>query len=115
VQAKQLVPSSTPVNGIHFYLYFLSIPDTWIITGGTSAGVMQLVGEAVDDYTVTMRGIQAHMPDDSGNHGNTAARENKLVAIGIVTLGVIDPRAPAEIQKQNADRNRSLHAHVSNV
>ncbi|XP_046584536.1 transient receptor potential cation channel subfamily M member 2-like [Haliotis rubra] len=43
----------------------------WMITGGTSAGVMEFVGEAVQDYTAA-----------TGNN-------NKVVALGIATWGIV--------------------------
>ncbi|XP_048256759.1 transient receptor potential cation channel subfamily M member 2-like isoform X1 [Haliotis rufescens] len=45
----------------------------WMITGGTSAGVMEFVGEAVQDYTAAI--------------GNP--EHNKVVALGIATWGVV--------------------------
>lgn len=46
----------------------------WIITGGTHAGVMKHVGQAVRDYALS-----------SSMHG-------KIVAIGMATWGVIHNR-----------------------
>ena len=50
-------------------MYFV---DAWIVTGGTNAGVMQLVGGAVKNYMDT--------------HG---AVEKEIVALGIVPWGVV--------------------------
>ena len=59
----------------HFYFIFhcpLLQSDAWIVTGGTNAGVMQLVGEAVKDYMVTQGAV-----------------EKEIVALGIVPWGVV--------------------------
>ena len=48
----------------------------WIITGGTHAGVMKYVGEAVRDYALA-----------SGTTGRT-----NVIAIGIASWGVLDQR-----------------------
>ena len=47
----------------------------WIITGGTSTGVMEFVGDAVKDFQ-----LQA---------GST---EQQVVALGIATWGIVDNR-----------------------
>ena len=47
----------------------------WIITGGTGTGIMQIVGEAVHEYTMA--------------HG---VEDQKLVALGIATWGIISNR-----------------------
>jgi len=52
-----------------------TIPGAWIITGGTATGVMQFVGEAVQDQL------------SAGFKG-----DNKVVAIGIATWGCIANR-----------------------
>ncbi|XP_041364293.1 transient receptor potential cation channel subfamily M member 8-like [Gigantopelta aegis] len=48
----------------------------WIITGGTGTGIMQIVGEAIHEYTM------AHDVQDQ-----------KLVALGIATWGIISNRS----------------------
>ena len=45
----------------------------WIITGGTNAGVMEFVGEAVKDHMLT-----------------TGSSKQKVVALGIATWGIVD-------------------------
>lgn len=47
----------------------------WIITGGTHAGVMKHVGQAVKDYALS-----------------SAMQGNHLVVIGVATWGVIHNR-----------------------
>ncbi|KAL5018961.1 hypothetical protein ScPMuIL_004683 [Solemya velum] len=47
----------------------------WVITGGTATGVMELVGEAVMEHNIT-----------TGNQGNS------VVAIGVVTWGIVENR-----------------------
>ena len=47
------------------------VTDAWIITGGTHAGVMKHVGEAVRDYKTA--------------HGS----QNSVVAIGLASWGVV--------------------------
>ncbi|XP_041117862.1 transient receptor potential cation channel subfamily M member 2-like isoform X2 [Polyodon spathula] len=44
----------------------------WIVTGGSHAGVMKHVGEAVRDYTMS-----------------SSSKEGKIVAIGIATWGIV--------------------------
>ena len=53
-----------------------SIKGAWIITGGTHAGVMKYVGEAVRDYALL----------------GTAAGQGNVVAIGFASWGAIDQR-----------------------
>ena len=45
----------------------------WIVTGGTATGVMEFVGEAVKEHTMT-----------------TGGSGQKIVALGIVTWGIVD-------------------------
>ncbi|XP_041118797.1 transient receptor potential cation channel subfamily M member 2 [Polyodon spathula] len=47
----------------------------WIVTGGSHAGVMKHVGEAVRDYTMS-----------------SSSKEGKIVAIGIATWGIVHNR-----------------------
>ncbi len=54
--------------------YCLSL-GAWIVTGGTNAGVMEFVGEAVKDHMLSM-----------------GSSECNVVALGIATWGVIDNR-----------------------
>jgi hypothetical protein len=61
----------------------------WIITGGTNAGVMRLVGEAVAD--------EFH------------AQSNNLVVLGIATWGKIALRDKMQVKKaKNKSMNRML-------
>ena len=45
----------------------------WIITGGTSTGVMEFVGEAVKDFQL-----------------QSGSTEQQVVALGIATWGIVD-------------------------
>ena len=47
------------------------ITDAWIITGGTDAGVMKYVGEAV------------------GTHLKAQGRGSRVVTIGVATWGIV--------------------------
>ena len=49
------------------------IIGAWIITGGTSTGVMEFVGEAVKDF-----------------HLQSGSAEQQVVALGIATWGIVD-------------------------
>lgn len=51
----------------------------WIITGGTGAGVMKFVGEAVREYTLSSSNL-----------------ENNIVALGIATWGIVDNKEALE-------------------
>ena len=53
------------------------VSDAWIITGGTNAGVMAFVGEAVREHTLA-----------------TGASSSNMVALGIATWGIIDNKDP---------------------
>ena len=53
--------------------YLFSPPGAWIITGGTSTGVMKFVGEAVRDHMLT-----------------SGTCEQPVVALGIATWGIVD-------------------------
>ena len=48
------------------------IIDAWIVTGGTNAGVMQFVGEAIKEHAVTQ-----------------GSMEKEIVALGIAPWGVV--------------------------
>jgi hypothetical protein len=54
-------------------ILFHPCSGAWIITGGTNAGVMEFVGEAVRDFSLS-----------------SGAVEQKVVAVGIATWGIID-------------------------
>ncbi|CAD5116686.1 DgyrCDS5550 [Dimorphilus gyrociliatus] len=56
----------------------------WIITGGTGAGVMKFVGEAVREYTMS-----------------SANLENSIVALGIATWGIVDNKEALESRSLN--------------
>lgn len=56
---------------IHSVLY----AGAWIITGGTHAGVMKHVGQALRDYTLSSNPMQG-----------------QIVAIGVATWGIIHNR-----------------------
>ena len=64
---------------------FLNVFATgaWIITGGTYAGVMKHVGEAVRDF------------------GLTAKNQGQVIAIGIATWGIIQNRKNLVDEKVN--------------
>ena len=47
----------------------------WIVTGGTNAGVMEFVGEAVKEHMLT-----------------TGSSDGKVVALGIASWGIVDNR-----------------------
>lgn len=49
----------------------LCLTGAWIVTGGTNAGVMEFVGEAVRDHMLT-------------------TTEQQVVALGVATWGIID-------------------------
>ena len=58
------------------YLHFMNFTHplgAWIITGGTSTGVMEFVGDAVQDYTL-----------------QTGSSDQEVVALGIATWGIVD-------------------------
>ncbi|MGH0117658.1 UNVERIFIED_CONTAM: hypothetical protein FKN15_041850 [Acipenser sinensis] len=52
-----------------------SLLRAWIVTGGSHAGVMKHVGEAVRDYTMS-----------------SSSKDGKIVAIGIATWGIVHNR-----------------------
>ena len=62
--------------------------DAWIVTGGTNAGVMKFVGEAVSEYMQTQGVI-----------------EKPIVALGIATWGIVDNKAALVDQEEHDVRH----------
>ena len=58
---------------IRIFLHLL--PGAWIVTGGTNAGVMEFVGEAVKEHMLT-----------------AGRSEQQVVALGIATWGIVEER-----------------------
>ncbi|MGH0130904.1 UNVERIFIED_CONTAM: hypothetical protein FKN15_059625 [Acipenser sinensis] len=63
------------INSPFFICWVNTVGGAWIVTGGSHAGVMKHVGEAVRDYTMS-----------------SSSKEGKIVAIGIATWGIVHNR-----------------------
>ena len=96
----------TYVDDINFFL------GAWIITGGTNAGVMKHVGEAVRDY------------------GLVSASTNPIIVIGVATWGCIQNKEdlvdteviltailshPCQWRERIKERNMNLLSHLGVV
>ena len=55
------------------------LPGAWIISGGTTTGVMEVVGEAVRDHVTAF-----------------GSRDNHVIALGIATWGYVANRNSLE-------------------
>lgn len=72
----------------------------WIITGGTHAGVMKHVGQAVRDYALS------------------SSMQGQIVAIGVATWGIIhnrDALVHSEVYKHNYALASALHRKMNNL
>ena len=54
------------------YIIFATYIDAWIVTGGTRAGVMEIVGETILDYMLQTGGTQ-----------------KRITALGIASWGFV--------------------------
>ena len=71
--ALQIVDYSLHCLGVSMLVPVCVCAGAWIITGGSNAGVMEFVGEAVKEYMLTQGVI-----------------EQQIVALGIATWGIVD-------------------------
>jgi SLOG in TRPM len=75
------------------------VPDAWIITGGTKAGVMEIVGETILDYML-----------------QTGGTEKRITALGIASWGFVankDVLVSPDVSRRSITNGRSIeHFHV---
>ena len=80
---------------IGWFIFEKNNVDAWIVTGGTKSGCMEIVGEAVRDYTL-----------------QTSGQEKKIISVGIASWGLIanNDKLVSEVNYQTGSSVRIISA-----